>query len=309
MVKRVTYSGVHKRPLFHWTGRDIESPTRSGSTDIPSNYIGSQSPLNDSQRAKYINRVKGTLAKGLWIKAPEKPEQIGAGQQLIDICQPIVCFTEWALEESIPHVSRYGRLGFGFTKQFVLASGGQPVAYVNNILKLPYLKSFLHIHKLVKKLKERFPSDSQLEQLVNEIEYVSAFHKNIRQIRAPAGAAQSPDEPKTVTSDGVVRSSIYPDEVPRKVGNILHFLEEREWRIVYDKMLETSGRVRGNGPSRTPPYYLPFVPGKDLTSIVLPDSRCVKMAMSDEDLRALLYPNGEREQHVALISLHDVGNF
>ena len=309
MVKRVTYSGVHRRPLYHWTGRDIESPMNCVSPNIPSNYIGPQSPLNDSQRDEYINRVKGTLAKGLWIKAPEKPEQIGAGQQLIDICQPIVCFTEWSLEESIPHVSRYGRLGFGFTKQFVLASGGQPVTYVNNILKLPYLKSFLHIYKLVEKLKAKLPSDPQLEQLVKEIEYLAAHHKNIRQIRALSCAAPQPEEPRTATSGGVAQSSIYPDEVPRKVGNILHFLEEREWRIVYDKILEKNGRVKGNESGPTPPYHLPFVPGKDLTSIVLPDSRCVKIAMNDEALRELLYPNGEREQHVALISLHDVGNF
>lgn len=309
MVKRVTYSGVHKHPLYHWTGRDIESSTSSSSTDISGNYIGPQSPLNDSQREEYINRVKSTLAKGLWIKAPEKPEKIGAGQQLINICQPIVCFTEWALEESIPHVSRYGRLGFGFTKQFVLASGGQPVTYVNNNLKLPYLKSFLRIHKLVEKLKAKVPPDAQFEQLVQEIEYLSAFHKNIKQIRAPSGAAQSPAEPKTVSSDGVAQSSIYPDEVPRKVGKILHFLEEREWRIVYDKILVKNKLVKCNVASSPPPYHLPFKLGKDLTSIVLPDSRCVKIAMNDVDLRALLYPNGEREQHVALISLHDVGNF
>jgi len=33
------------------------------------------------------------------------------------------------------------------------------------------------------------------------------------------------------------------------------------------------------------------------------------MAMNDKALRELLYPKGGGEQHVALISLHDVVNF
>jgi hypothetical protein len=310
MTKRtVLYSGVHKRPLYHWTGRDIEFGEKTELSDGSERYIGPRSPLDDKQRKKYIKRVKDTLASGLWVKPPKEPEQIGAGKKLINIHQPIVCFTEWELKESIPHVSRYGRLGFGFTKQFVLASGGQPVTYVNNKLKLPYLKSFLEIHKLLDKLKLKLPADTQIEQLVQEIEYLSAYHKNIRKIRAPLSATPSPAEPKTGTDDRATRTRMPPDEMPRDFGNILHYLEEREWRVVYDQALEAQGRIKSNDPGNTPPHHLPFVPGKDLTSIVLPDSRCVKMAINDEALQTVLYPKGRREQHVALISLHDIGNF
>jgi len=209
----VIYSGVHKRYLYHWTGRDIENDTIRGRTDTTNKFISPRTPLNNDQRKKYIDRVKRTLLNGLWIQG--STEQFGTGAQSLKICQPIVCFTEWALEESIPHVSRYGRLGFGFTKKFVLECGGQPVTYVNNVNTKssgsPYLKSFLEIHKLLERLKPQLKTDTQFEKLVEKIEYLSAHHKNIRKVRNREKVNQVPTDPRMSVSDEATRPHVSLD--------------------------------------------------------------------------------------------------
>ena len=117
------YNGIHKHQLFHWIGHHI---------DIPKGRQNDAASLE--QRRAYLDCLRGVLAPGKapWVKPPREPARLGDGS-LIRVDRPIVCFTEWSLDESLPHTMRYGRLGLGLPKQFVLRHGGQPVTYVRDL--------------------------------------------------------------------------------------------------------------------------------------------------------------------------------
>jgi hypothetical protein len=86
----------------------------------------------------------------------------------------------------------------------------------------------------------------------------------------------------------------------------LHYLEEREWRIVYDKTLrkyfEDCSSTHGG-----PDYLLPFEAGKELFTVVLPDNCTVNLAMRDAWLRNKFFP--KNSPHVTLLSFEDIGTF
>ena len=91
----------------------------------------------------------------------------------------------------------------------------------------------------------------------------------------------------------------------RFFGPTLHYLEEREWRIVYDKSLED---FFDDGPGIPgPEYFLPVKPGSELFTVVLPDNNTVHKALNDPYIRKNLYPKDA--PHVTVLSLQDIGTF
>src|SRR5438094_9710354 len=112
------YNNIHRQQLFHWIGTHIDEQA-------------DQRKLSDTLREGYVDCLKGALRNGLWVKTPREPDHLGDGS-LIKVHRPITFFTEWSLGQSLPHTTRYGRLGLGFSKKFVLSRGGQPVIYVRD---------------------------------------------------------------------------------------------------------------------------------------------------------------------------------
>jgi hypothetical protein len=99
---------VRSRFLVHWTGKDFES--------------------NDSTASdRYIQRLLRTIETGLWLN-PCREVLVG-GRGIYELTVPMTCFTEIRLSAANSHASRYGRLGFGFDRLFILSSGGSPVLY------------------------------------------------------------------------------------------------------------------------------------------------------------------------------------
>ena len=101
-------------------------------------------------------------------------------------------------------------------------------------------------------------------------------------------------------------ASITEKDFKRKYGRFLHYLEEREWRVVYDKALGKHFEL-GTGGKANPAYYLPFEPGKELYTVVLPDNLTVSLVMRDNNLRKKLFPKDGLP--VTLLSLEDIGTF
>lgn len=283
------YNGIHKHQLFHWIGRHIDHPDHGGGHP--------RRGLDDAQRAQYLECLRGLLArgKGLWVKPPHEPDQLGDGS-LIQIDRPIVCFTEWSLGESLPHTMRYGRLGLGFPKQFVLRSGGQPVTYVRDrARKDPFTRDMMALARHIRAMDFRSEKN---EEIGRAFDYISQFLKRI----------DKPEPPRPGRRRGR-RESVIParprerDPFQRPFGRTLEYLEEREWRIVFHPAI-ADRLIAGGG---TPPYYLPIRPGTDLFTVVLPDNRAVNMALNDRRLRRVLLPNDA--PHVTVLSLEDVGTF
>jgi hypothetical protein len=281
------YNGIHKHRLFHWIGRHIDYP--GGGT------IERRPRLKDEQRREYLACLRGILAprKGLWVKPPGEPDRLGDGA-LVKVDRPIVCFTEWSLDESLPHTMRYGRLGLGFPKQFVLRHGGQPVTYVRDRVRGdPFTRAMMvlarHLHgegdrEEDKHVREAFAYVSQFLKRIDRAE-PSRLHR--RRVHRRPPSARPP-----------VR-----DPFRRSFGRTLEYLEEREWRIVFEEKI-AEGWNRGR---KEPPYYLPIRPGFELFTVVLPDNRTVNLALGDRRLRDALFP--KNAPHVTILSLEDIGTF
>jgi hypothetical protein len=100
---------IHSRFLVHWTGeKDIES--------LPNN-IRSQ---------RYVERLKDYYQNGLFIKRRE--EAVLRGLKIKNLLR--LCFTEIRLSHAQKHAARYGKLGIGFSRDFILNRGGRPVIYI-----------------------------------------------------------------------------------------------------------------------------------------------------------------------------------
>ena len=98
----------------------------------------------------------------------------------------------------------------------------------------------------------------------------------------------------------------------RKFGMFLQFVEEREWRIVHHPA--NKGFVIGLG---VLDYYLPYLPGEELFTLVLPDNKVVsKVLQTDWFTERLFTPwkhypvlKNRRVPPVTVLSHSDIGTF
>jgi len=100
---------IHSKILVHWTGKDIET-----------NHDKDEKPQ------LYVDRLKDDLLEGLYAK-PTIEDSI-RGLKIKDITR--LCFTEIRLSQAKTHADRYGKLGIGFSRDFIMNKGGRPVIYI-----------------------------------------------------------------------------------------------------------------------------------------------------------------------------------
>lgn len=99
---------IHSNFLVHWTGKDIEDCSATGKSKL------------------YVERLKDDLEKGLFAKrTSEDSIREWKIKNLIRIC-----FTEIRLSQTQTHAERYGKLGIGFNRDFIMSKGGRPVIYI-----------------------------------------------------------------------------------------------------------------------------------------------------------------------------------
>lgn len=278
------YTNIHRQQLFHWIGSHLDVQCTNGK-------------LTDALRGEYVKCLEGAIQRGIWLKTPRDPDQLGDGS-LVKVTRPICCFTEWSLGQSLPHTSKYGRLGLGFPKRFILGKGGQPVIYIRDTSRTdPYTKSLKGLAALLKgtTLEGKIPV-RELGVAREWLEYLSHFNKRIRK---PTVKRTKTLEPKRIASPRVYAA----DPFARSYGGTLHYLEEREWRIVFDKSISKFFDV---GPG-TPEHYLKFTPGKELFTVVLPDNKTVNLALQNQTIQRAIFP--PNAPHVTVLSLQDVGTF
>ena len=99
---------IHSKFLVHWTGKDIEKGCK-----------GKKSKL-------YVERLKSDLERGLFAKRTE--EDAIRKTKIKNLLR--LCFTEIRLSQAQTHAKRYGKLGIGFTRDFIMNKGGRPVIYI-----------------------------------------------------------------------------------------------------------------------------------------------------------------------------------
>jgi hypothetical protein len=141
--------------LIHWTGKDIER---------------NRSNLREAHRDAYVDRLINILHEGFWMTIPDE-KIIGNNNSWIEYKAPMTCFTEVRLSETQEHAKRYGLLGVGVSRKFVLDRFGGPVHYVRN-------DTFECIIGNVNQILN-FLQKSEQNELVNYFAINSAFLKNM----------------------------------------------------------------------------------------------------------------------------------
>jgi hypothetical protein len=300
---------IHREQLFHWIGRHVDDRNKG------------RKILSDDLAAEVVAMIGDSLANGLWVKTPRYPETFTSGGKTFSLDLPIACFTEWSLGDSLPHTMEYGRIGFGFPKRWVIGRGGQSVTYFRHNEKGPFLKS---IFRLLAQ-HGRFSADTgwtmtPASEAGDELRYLLHFAKMIRlkprrvvkpgkgaEKEFPAEAARR-RKPARPASPARQDAQTYQ----RRFGHPLEFVEEREWRIVHNG----SGRhfVKGRNP---PDYFLPYTPGEDLFTLIVPDHKVLSRVLESTGLTGRLftpwrhYPGlgGRRVPPVTLLSHSDLGTF
>lgn len=297
------FSHVHRKQLFYWLGHHIDYPTPDSK----------RITLDDASRGKYIESLKRALTQGLWLKTPGTPDRLGnvpKGSHF-EVSRPITCFTEWQVNESEPHTTRYGRLGLGFPRDFVFKRGGHPVVYVKGIHSGDqYTKNLLTLRDFLNdsRLSKTFDPD-EIELHRRRLDYITHFAKWARKPPAPRlfpwrRSAKTPAK-KSRPSLGAA-GFIEEANFNRRFGAPQELLEEREWRIVhhssFKKYFEKPGKEKP-----APDFYIPFQTGHELFTVVLPDNKTVNMVMNDKFFIRKFYPADA--PHVTVLSLDDVNTF
>jgi hypothetical protein len=244
---------IHKRQLFHWIGKHIDA----------------DKGLDGAGRIDaYVAALRGSLSGGLWMN--QMNEELRLGKQSHVMRRRMVCLTENRLSECTFHAHRYGRLGLGFPKRFVLGAGGKPVSYVS--LK----QGDVHTRFLLEALAE---AEEKGLGTAAKLDFVAHFLKPLGQKRAGRnpGAAPVRNVPRGPSGAAVER---------RQYGPRMIFQSEGEWRVVEDKsLLERREPVIRSEPARS---YLRYAVGPDLMTIVFPDRATQQAAMRDPEIRAAL---------------------
>ena len=182
----------HSKFLVHWTGqRDLE-------------------PLPGSEKSDcYADRLKDWYQNGLFTRRTTDPElairlpEPGHVNKLKNEEFVRLYFTEVRLSQAENHSLRYGRLGIGFTSEFIANKGGRPVIYN------PWEAKGRSLEESIYRAWEKASTqgNAEFEALLSSI---VAFCKPM--------------------SEGTPGSAAYVDNY-----------EEMEWRIVHGGILDTTG--------------------------------------------------------------------
>ncbi len=297
-------SYVHRQQLFHWIGVDLDKQN------------GNRKVLRDDLVDECLTRLRGSLEHGLWVKSPRFPEQFDFRGKHFSLDAPIACFTEWSLGESLPHTAEYGRIGFGFPKRWVIERGGQSVTYFRHNEKGSFLQSaFKLLAVLGDEQEQGIWTAKGADSGFDELRYLLHFAKMIRLKKPPPERkARVPTvAPPTVPPRKIrPQAAVEAQTFKRKFGLALDFVEEREWRIVYHPSI----RAFTKGPG-VPAYYLPYVPGEELFTLVLPDNKVVSRVLQEDWFTERLftpwkhYPQLKKRRvpPVTLLSHSDIGTF
>jgi hypothetical protein len=84
---------------------------------------------------KYVAHIKSIYSKGLEFSLPQKEDEVhGALGALSKIPRiPMICYTELRLSDVGKHTERYGKMGIGFRRDWLMHDrGANPVFYVQN---------------------------------------------------------------------------------------------------------------------------------------------------------------------------------
>lgn len=178
---------VHSKFLFHWIGQDlVEEETKKLITP-------------DALAKEYARRLKDDYQNGLFTIRKKEPKVLPK----VSIDHLVrICFTEIRLGQAKTHADRYGKLGIGFTRDFVVKKGGRRVIYV------PWESDSGLLEESIKSVWKKSKGN---EEIHKPAKWLFAFCK-------PMSNAEAEDSKEYI-----------------------NYYEEMEWRMVYGEGSDRSG--------------------------------------------------------------------
>jgi hypothetical protein len=97
--------------LVHWTGNRTDDIESKPENVRPQLYLDRL--IDDCRNGLYTKRLDEDIIRHMKIKRIVR-----------------LCFTEIRLSQAEKHARQYGKLGIGFTRDFIMNKGGRPVIYI-----------------------------------------------------------------------------------------------------------------------------------------------------------------------------------
>lgn len=258
------YSQLHRSLLFHWTQHPEEKGSETKIAD-ECKFVPKAAPKSKQERKKFIEHLRSILTKGLRFSVP-KCHHVEQITPAIQTKHNILCFSEWNVGSSWEHARRYGHIGFGFTRKYIMSQNGRPVLYLRKAQK----NHDPTTEAMVKLLESAIQDDD----LRDHAQWIASLLKLSKDPRTSKG---SNDNDKQNNRKKNVKSPDEDRSFALEFGGIHGNLEDREWRILDANMHNDTHRT------------LPCEPGK-LAMIVLPDHQTLSLALQDDGIREIVLP-------------------
>lgn len=130
---------IHSKFLIHWTGNENEFTEGESGNIIPQ---------------AYLDRLIDYLKDGLYAKRTS--EDVIRRMKINNIVR--LCFTEIRLSQAREHAERYGKLGIGFSRDFIMNRGGRPVIYI------PYIANNCLLEDSIKNVYEKTKDNEEIHK-------------------------------------------------------------------------------------------------------------------------------------------------
>ena len=222
------------------------------------------------------------------------PREVVAGYQDsgIDYTVPLTCFTEIRLSEAKSHAAKYGQLGLGFQRRFVIERCGGPVKYVSGDDRDPIIGNLdLLLGALTELGKTLHPSSLRgaLKRVRDHPDpdtrvYLQELLERLLVLTQAKVQGQVRDDRLALLTNGlgIVFAHMKPMSSDPNDEDFEYF-EEAEWRIVHTHRAEAEELLVETGTQR-PPFRIPFEP-HHLKVLVFPDADTQRLAFADETIR------------------------
>ena len=247
------YSQLHRKLLFHWTG---PRPVRA--------------LKSRDDRMKYLELLVSILDKGLRYSLPDIKHTEWIVKNEIRATHPMLCFSEWGISESNAHSGRYGYMGLGFTRKFVMNKRGRPIVYIPNNKSDPFRQALVEMIQAVR------GGQKDNSKLHRHADLLASYLKSYNFKRT---TEKKPSNGKSSAKSVRKKAASYQDDHLLRLdfGGLFANLEDREWRII-PKRIEDE------------PQHLKFKSG-DLAMVVFPDHQTLSLAMQcDAIMKRIILP-------------------
>ena len=330
--------------LVHWTGKDIERQHRLNPDERRRAYIERlhQTLLGDPRHyansQENIDPDKRQSMPGLWMTWSAESLLGDMGRRIEHIPMPVTCFTELPLTSARGHATRYGSMGFGFTRQFILKRRGNPVLYVAGRPEYDVIISNIfgamnvfgqfesEASEAAKRIAPRTGFDvdmaiSTLKQGITDSQLRETLEDILRWLdRHPPLELNIAADPQVTTAKALENKKKALWLVAAYLKNMsecpadedMTYLNEMEWRIVHSYPVEDSGLICETQPAlsdprllKNPPYKIPF-DECDLKVLVLPDADTKNQVLNDDTIRSWFGSRNGTFRYPIILTIDDL---